>query len=54
MMRMDVGDSFFIPTLDPMSIMIPAYATAREAKITVVCKQALTDEVLGVRVWRVG
>ena len=53
MMRMGVGDSFFIPTLDPMSIIISAYAKAREAQITVVCKQALTDEVIGVRVWRI-
>lgn len=53
MFRMQVGDSFFIPTLNPTGVIQSIYAAAREVGIDVTCHHALSHGVFGVRTWRV-
>lgn len=50
---MDVGSSFFIPTLKPAQLIYVIDSRAKAAKVKVKCYTASKDGCLGVRVWRV-
>lgn len=52
LMRMQVGDSFFIPTLTPMKLRFQVLVLSRKVGIKVTCKEALSVGVYGLRVWR--
>lgn len=49
---MDVGDSFFIPTLKPASMLYIIVERAKAAQIRVRCFVTTSDNCMGVRVWR--
>lgn len=51
---MDVGDSFFVPTLSPAKMNYIIDTAAKKAKIRVRIYTASKDGYLGVRVWRIG
>lgn len=53
MRNMEVGDSFFVPTLNPMSLTTSILMRSRKLGIKVVCREAMQEEVLGVRTWRI-
>ena len=50
---MNVGDSFFIPTLRPAEMLFIVYNRAKAAGIKVKAYASSKDGRLGVRVWRV-
>ena len=50
---MQVGESFFIPTLKPSSMIYAIVSGAKRAKVKVKIFQTMKDDVMGVRVWRV-
>lgn len=50
---MQVGDSFFIPTLKPSSMIYSIDNGAKRAGIKVKIYETIKDDCLGVRVWRV-
>lgn len=50
---MNVGDSFFVPTLKPAEMIYIVDTRAKVAKIRVRAYTAVKDDCLGVRVWRV-
>jgi len=50
---MNVGDSFFIPTLKPANMIYIIDTRAKKAKYKMRCTVALKDGCLGVRAWRV-
>lgn len=50
---MNIGDSFFIPTLKPSSVIFAVDEGAKRAKIKVKAFQTIKDNCLGVRVWRI-
>lgn len=52
--QLDVADSFFIPTDKPKSAIVLAHKCALRARIKVTTRQRIEDDVLGVRVWRLG
>jgi len=51
---LDVGDSFFIPTLRFAEMIYAVDCGAKRAKIKIKCYITAKDEHLGVRTWRVG
>ncbi len=51
---MEVGDSFFIPTMKPAYLTYVADTGAKRAGVKVKVFTTTNDGVLGVRVWRVG
>ena len=52
---MDVGDSFFIPTLSPAKMIYVVDTRAKAAGVKVRCYTSVnTDNCIGVRVWRTG
>lgn len=51
---MQVGDSFFIPTLHPAEMMYAIDCGSKRAKIKVKSYYTFTDNQLGIRTWRVG
>ena len=51
---MNVGDSFFIPTLKPAEMIYIVDTRAKVAKIRVRAYTTTKDGCLGVRVWRTG
>jgi len=51
---MDVGDSFFIPTVQPAQMIYAVDTAAKRAKVRVRAYTSGKDGHLGVRVWRVG
>lgn len=51
---MNVGDSFFVPTLKPAEMIYTVDTRAKAAKVKVKAYTSLKDGNLGVRVWRVG
>jgi hypothetical protein len=51
---MQIGDSFFVPTLKPSSMIYAIDSGAKRAKIRVKIFEAIKDDCLGVRVWRIG
>ena len=50
---MQVGDSFFVPTLKPAEMIYKVDTSAKKAKIRVKVYPSAKDGCLGVRVWRV-
>lgn len=50
---MEVGDSFFVPTLKPSDMIYAINSGARRVGIRVKCYVTLKDDHLGVRAWRV-
>lgn len=53
LLRMQVGDSFFVPTLAPAALAATIRATARREGLAVICREAVHESALGVRTWRV-
>jgi hypothetical protein len=51
---MEIGDSFFIPTLRPADMVYAIESGARRAKIKVKCYVTTRDGYLGVTTWRKG
>jgi ethanolamine utilization microcompartment shell protein EutL len=51
---MEVGDSFFIPTLKPAELIYIVDTRSKIAKVKVKAYASSKDGCLGVRVWRVG
>jgi hypothetical protein len=49
----EIGDSFFVPTLNHFSVRSSIYGAARKLGMTVIVKPTLQDGVLGLRTWRV-
>lgn len=50
---MEVGESFFIPTLKPSSIIFSSEEGAKRCGIRVKTFVSSKDGKLGVRVWRI-
>lgn len=51
---MNIGDSFFIPTLKPAAMMATIIERSKVAKVKVRCYITQSDGYLGVRTWRIG
>jgi hypothetical protein len=51
---MEIGDSFFIPTLRFAEIMYAVDSGSKRDKTRVKCYVTVKDSHLGIRVWRVG
>jgi len=51
---MDVGDSFFIPTLKPAEMIYIIDTRAKVAGVRVKAYTTTKDDCLGVRVWKTG
>lgn len=49
---MNVGDSFFIPTLKPSPLIYAIESGAKRAKIKVKTFQSMKEGCMGVRCWR--
>jgi hypothetical protein len=49
----EIGDSFFVPTLNHFSVRSSIYSTARKLGMAVIVKPTMQDGVLGLRTWRV-
>ena len=52
-MGMNVGDSFFIPTMRSAEIIYSAMEAGKEFGIRTKAYAVMKDGVMGVRVWRV-
>jgi|694.fasta_scaffold05241_2 hypothetical protein len=52
LLRLQVGDSFFIPTLKPAAMAVSIHAAAKREGLTVTCKEAINQGALGIRTWR--
>jgi hypothetical protein len=50
---MEVGDSFFIPTLCPTEIIYAIDCGAKRTKIKVKAYMVTHNNLIGVRAWRV-
>ena len=50
---MEVGDSFFIPTLKSAETIYSATESAKKHNLRVKAYSAMKDGIMGVRVWRV-
>ncbi len=50
---MEVGDSFFVPTLRPAEMVYVIDTRAKAAKVKVKAYAASKEGCIGVRVWRV-
>ena len=50
---MEVGQSFFIPTLKASSMIYTIDSGAKRAGVKVKVFQTVKDDVMGVRVWRI-
>jgi ethanolamine utilization microcompartment shell protein EutL len=51
---MDIGESFFIPTLRPAEIIFVVDTRAKAAKVRIKAFTSSKEGHLGVRVWRIG
>lgn len=51
---MDVGDSFFVPTLQPAPMLYVIDTGAKRAGVKIRAYISSKDGVLGVRAWRTG
>jgi hypothetical protein len=51
---MEIGDSFFIPTLRPAHLLYIIDSTSKKAGVRVKAYTITERNILGVRVWRVG
>ena len=50
---MQIGDSFFVPTLKPMEMLYVIDTRSKVAKVKIKAYTSSKDGRLGVRVWRV-
>ena len=50
---MDVGDSFFIPTLKSSNLIYSIERGAKKAKIRVKTYSVVEEDFMGVRTWRI-
>jgi hypothetical protein len=50
---MNVGDSFFIPTLRPAELLFVVDNRAKAARVKVKAYPSSKDGRLGIRVWRI-
>ena len=50
---MDVGDSFFIPTLKSSNLIYSIKKGAKKAKVKVKTYSVVEDDFMGVRTWRI-
>jgi len=50
---MDIGDSFFIPTLKTAELIYILNTRAKAASVRIRSCVAVKDDCLGIRVWRV-
>jgi hypothetical protein len=48
---MELGQSFFIPTMHPDRIIAVMYSRAKLAKVKIIAKRDVTEGIMGVRVW---
>ena len=51
---MQVGDSFFIPTLKSSNLIYLIENRAKKAKIRVKTYAVVEEDFMGVRTWRIG
>lgn len=51
---MSIGQSFFIPTLKPATMLYVVDTRTKDAKVRIKAYTSMKDGVLGVRVWRTG
>jgi len=51
---MEVGDSFFVPTLKPATLIYVIESRAKAVGMRVRAYTSTKDGYLGVRVWRTG
>ena len=51
--QMNVGGSFFIPTLKPSSMIYAIDAGAKRVRVRVKAFQTMKDDCMGVKVWRI-
>lgn len=51
--RMKIGDSFFVPTLNPQQVILAAQHAAAAAGISITYRRAMSEGVMGVRTWRI-
>jgi hypothetical protein len=51
---MEIGDSFFIPTLRFAEMMYAVDSGSKRDKTRIKCYVSVKDSHLGIRVWRVG
>ena len=51
---MSIGDSFFIPTLQPSSMTFVVDSRAKAAGVRVRVFPVVHENLLGIRVWRTG
>lgn len=51
---MEIGDSFFIPTVRPAALIYIIDSRAKECGVKIKAFAASKEGHLGVRVWRVG
>ena len=50
---MEVGDSFFIPTIRPAEMLYVVDVRAKQYKIKIKAYVSSKDDHFGIRVWRV-
>ena len=50
---MEVGDSFFIPTLTPSPITYSVIEAAKEQGLKIKVYPAMVDNIMGLRIWRI-
>ena len=51
---MEVGDSFFIPTLKSAEAIYSVVEASKKHNLRVKAFAAMKDGIMGIRVWRVG
>jgi hypothetical protein len=52
-MGMNIGDSFFIPTMRSAEIIYSAMEAGKEFGIRIKAYACMKDGIMGVRVWRI-
>tara|TARA_R110000803_G_scaffold67581_1_gene129294 strand:- start:240 stop:440 length:201 start_codon:yes stop_codon:yes gene_type:complete len=50
---MEIGDSFFIPTLKSANLIYSIERGAKKAKVKVKTYSVVEDDFMGVRTWRI-
>jgi hypothetical protein len=51
---MEIGESFFIPTLRPVQLLYVINSTSKKAGVKVRAYTVTERNLLGVRAWRIG
>lgn len=50
---LNVGDSFFVPTLKPAQLIYVMNVRSKAAGVKVRCRATSKDGLMGIRVWRI-